>query len=121
MATPSDPPRPAQRRAALLRVAALYLVVQAVSYVVLQLCCSPYVNRDLWLHGALGPLAAVEAVPRFRYHSLAGNVGFVLASLAILLAPFVHVLRPRRTTLVASAVALVVWCLFGMGFAVRHM
>jgi hypothetical protein len=111
----------APRRAALLRVAALYLAIQAVSYVVLRLCCSPYVHNDLGLHGALGPLAAVEAIPRFRYHSLAGNVGFVLFCLAVLAAPFAHVRWPRRATLVASAVALVVWTLFGMGFAVRHM
>lgn len=121
MATPSDPPRPIPRSVALWRVTALYLAVQAVSYVVLRLCCSPYHHNGLWIHGALGPLSAVEAVPRFRYHSLAGNVGFVLVSLAILVAPFAHVLHPRRITLAASAVALVVWCLFGMGFAVRHM
>ena len=121
MAASSAPPGSTQRSTALWRVAALYLAVQAVSYAVLRLCCSPYVNHDLWLHGALGPLSAVEAVPRFRYHSLPGNVGFVLVSLAILVAPFAYVLRPRRITLVASAVALVVWCLFGMGFAVRHM
>jgi hypothetical protein len=121
MAGPSGSPESARRGAALWRVAAIYLVVQAISYLVLRLCCSPYVHNNLWIHGALGPLSAVEAVPRFRYHSLPGNVGFVLLSLAILVAPFVHVLRPRRATLVASAVALVVWCLFGMGFAVRHI
>lgn len=109
------------RRAAFLRVAALYLAIQAVSYVVLRLCCSPYANIDLWLHGALGPLAAVEAIPRFRYHSLAGNVGFVLACLALLAAPFAHVRWPRRATLVGSGLTLVAWTLFGMGFAVRHM
>jgi hypothetical protein len=99
----------------------LYLVVQAVSYLVLRTCCSPYVHNDLWVHGALGPLAAVEAIPRFRYHSLLGNLGFVLVCLAVLVAPFAYVVKPRRMTFVASALALVVWCLFGMGFSIRHM
>ena len=121
MTSPSGAPKPVQRSAALWRVAAMYLVLQVVSYLVLRMCCSPYVHGDLWLHGALGPLAAVEAIPRFRYHSLPGNLGFVMVCLAVLAAPFAYVLNPRRWTLVASAVGLLVWCLFGMGFSIRHM
>jgi hypothetical protein len=121
MTSPSSAPRPVKPSTALKRVAAMYIGIQALSYLVLQACCSPYASGDLWIHGALGPLAAVEAVPRFRYHSLAGNIGFVMVCVAVLVAPFAYVLRPRRLTLLASAVGLVVWCLFGMGFTVRHI
>jgi hypothetical protein len=112
---------PPSRTAALLRLAGLYVAVQVVSYFVLQTSCSPYVLGDLWIHGALGPLAAVEAVPRFRYHSLLSNCGFVLLCVAVLTAPFAHVIWPRRGTMIVSLIGLVVWWLFGLGFTINHM
>jgi hypothetical protein len=75
----------------------------------------------MWLHGALGPLAAVEAVPRFQYHSLPGNIAFVAGCLTLLAAPFAYVIRPRRATLFLSLIGLVAWCLFGLGFTINHM
>lgn len=112
---------PVSRASALWRVAALYLTVQLVSYLFLQASCSSYVLGELWIYGALGPLAAFEAVPRFRYHSPLGNIGFVVFSVAVLVAPFAYVIRPRAITLILSAVGLVVWCLFGLGFTIDHM
>jgi hypothetical protein len=106
---------------ALGRVAFLFLAVQLASWVILQLSCSELTRGELWRYGALGPLAAVEAIPRFRYHSLLGNAGFVALCLAILGAPFVYAYRPGRATLVWSAVACVVWVLFGLGFSIRHI
>lgn len=99
----------------------MYVVVQLLSYVLLQAACSPYGIGRMWLHGALGPLAAVEAVPRFQYHSLQGNIAFVAGCLTLLVAPFAYVIRPRRATLVLSLIALVAWWLFGLGFTINHM
>lgn len=109
------------RARALRRVASLYLLAQLLSWLVLRAACSEIQRAELWHYGALGPLAAFEAIPRFRYHSLLGNLGFVALCLAILAAPFAYAMRPARATLVASAVALGVWVLFGLGFSVRHM
>jgi hypothetical protein len=114
-----DPPF--SRRTALWRLAAMYLTVQAVSYLVLQTSCSPYALTDLWVHGALGPLAAVEAIPRFRYHSLLSNAAFVALWCAILALPFVSVVWPRRVTMVVSLLGLIVWWLYGLGFTVHHI
>ncbi len=109
------------RAKALRRVASLYLVAQLFSWVILRAACSELVRGELWRYGALGPLAAVEAIPRFRHHSLLGNVGFVALCLALLVAPFVYAVRPGRATLAASGVALAVWVLFGLGFSMHHM
>ena len=109
------------RRTALIRVAALYGAIQLASLVVLRLALSEHTFWDVWLRGALGPLAAYEAIPRFRYHSLIGNIAFSLWCLAVLVAPFVHVAHPRRATLVFSVAGLVVWWIFGMAFSIRHM
>lgn len=114
-------PRPVSRRTALVRVAALYGTIQLASFVVLWLVLSEYTFWGVWLRGALGPLAAFEAIPRFRYHSLPGNIAFSLWCLAVLLAPFAYVARPRRATLAVSVAGLVVWWIFGMGFSIRHM
>jgi hypothetical protein len=99
----------------------MYLAVQGLSYLILQRSCSPYTLADLWVHGALGPLAAVEAVPRFRYHSPVSNAAFVALCFAILALPFVYVMWPRRVTMVVSLLGLVLWWLFGLGFTVHHM
>lgn len=109
------------RAAALRSVIIMYVVVQLLSYVLLQVACSPYNIGGLWLHGALGPLAAVEAVPRFQYHSLPGNIAFVAGCLMLFAAPFAYVMRPRRVTLALSLVGLILWWLFGLGFTIRHM
>jgi hypothetical protein len=120
--TASPPNRPSvSRRTALWRVAAMYLAVQGLSYVILQTSCSSYALVDLWVHGALGPLAAVEAVPRFRYHSFLSNAAFLALSGAILGVPFVYVVWPRRVAMVMSLFGLVVWWLFGLGFTIHHM
>ena len=92
----------ASRRAALWRVALIYLTVQCASFIILQSSCSPHATGSLWLHGALGPLAAIEAIPRFRYHSLLSNVGVVLVCVGILVMPFAYVRWPRRLSLVVS-------------------
>lgn len=111
----------ATRAAALRRVALLYLAVQALSYAALQASCSVLDLRDTWFCGVLGPLAAVEVVSRLQYHAWFRNALFVLLCLVILLVPFAYVARPRRSTLVVSAIGLVVWCLFGLGFSIDHM
>jgi hypothetical protein len=115
------PPNRLSRGTALFRVGAMYLAVQCLSYCFLQTSCSSYALVDLWIHGALGPLAAVEAVPRFRYHSLLSNAAFVALCCAVLAAPFIYVVWPRRIALIASLVGLVVWWLFGLGFTVHHL
>ena len=111
----------ASRRAALWRVALIYLAIQCASFIILQSSCSSRAVGSLWLHGALGPLAAVEAIPRFRYHSLLSNVGFVLACLGILVSPLAYVMWPHRFLLAVSVLGLVVWWLFGLGFTIHHM
>jgi hypothetical protein len=99
----------------------MYLALQCISLIILQSACSSPAVGSLWLHGALGPLAAVEAIPRFRYHSLLSNLGFVLACIGILVAPFAYVMWPRRLLLAVSVLGLVVWWLFGLGFTIHHM
>lgn len=99
----------------------MYVAVQLLSYILLHAACSPYGIGSLWVHGALGPLAAVEAVPIFQYHSLPGNIAFVAGCLMLLAAPLAYVIRPRRLTLILSLVGLILWWLFGLGFTIRHM
>jgi hypothetical protein len=106
---------------ALQRVVFLYFVVQLVSYVILQQSCSPSVHSDVWLHGALGPFAAIKAGTRFQYHSLLSNIGFLLVCLAVLVMPLAYIVRPKRATLVVSLIGLVIWCVFGLGFSINHM
>ena len=103
-----------------MRVAMMYLVVQLLSFLILRAAGS-YSVRDTWIHGALGPFAAVEAIPRFRYHSLLSNLRFVGGCLIILALPFVYVIRPNRATLILTALGLIVWCLFGFGFTIHHL
>lgn len=109
------------RSTALLRLGMLYLLVQIASYLALQSACSPMTRGRIWLYGALGPLAAFDAIPRLQYHSGIRTAVFFLTCLGILAAPFVYVVRPRLLTLLVSIVALIVWCLFGMGFTIHHM
>jgi hypothetical protein len=99
----------------------LYLLMQVVSYVVLQASCSPYVLGELWVHGALGPLAGVEAVSRFQYHSWMSDAGFVGVCVLVLIAPLAYVVRPHVVTLVVSGMGLVVWWVFGLGFTIHNM
>jgi hypothetical protein len=66
-------------------------------------------------------IAAVEAIRRFRYHSWLPNAAFPGWSMLMLIAPLAYIVRPTRTMLVISAIALTVWCLFGLGFIVNHM
>ncbi len=109
------------RSRAFARVAGLYLLIQTISYAVLRTSCSPSTAGDVWLYGAIGPLAAVEAIPRLPSHSVFRNAAFIIWCVVVLVAPFIHVIRPRRWTLVASILALAIWCLFGLGFTIRHM
>jgi hypothetical protein len=104
-----------------MRVLTMYFVVQLASLMIVHQGCSSYEQVEFWTHGVLGPLAAIKVVPRFRYDSLLPTAGFVLLAAALLVAPAVHVLWPRRATLIVSAVALVVWVLFGMGLSIDHM
>ena len=99
----------------------MYVAIQVLGLVLLQTSCSPYDLNDLWLHGALGPLAAVEAIPRFRYHSLLSNLGFILLCIAVLLLPLAHVVWPRRLTLFLSLLGLTIWWIFGLGFTINHI
>ncbi|HEX7087849.1 MAG TPA: hypothetical protein VF198_15935 [Vicinamibacterales bacterium] len=80
-----------------------------------------YSRSELWTHGLAGPLAALKAIPRFRYHHVLANAGFVLFVVLLLVAPAVHIFRPRRWTLALSAVAMALWILFGMGMSIDHM
>jgi hypothetical protein len=115
------PLRTRSRLAAAGRVAVLYVIVQLISYALLLRSCSALVVDEVWLYGALGPLAAFEAIPRFQYHSWLGNAGFVIGALVIFAAPLAHVAWPRRLTLAVSCIALVIWCLYGLGFSIDHM
>ena len=81
----------------------------------------PYHLGQMWTFGALGPLAAVTALPRFQYHSLLGNALFLAFCAAVLAAPFAYAIRPGRWTLILTVIGLMVWCLFGMGFTIDHM
>lgn len=122
MTTLDDPQRrPVTHLNALGRVALLYLTVQGISYLLLQQSCSPYVLSEVWLYGALGPLAAVEAIPRFQYHSALSNAGFVILCLTVLALPLAYVVWPRRLTLLVSTVGLAIWYLYGLGFSIHHM
>ena len=114
-------PRTTSRLTAAGRVTALYVLVQLISYALLQRSCSASRVGEVWAYGALGPLAAVEAIPRLQYHSWLSNAGFVLGALVVLAAPLTHVTWPRRLTLVASGIGLVVWCVYGLGFSIDHM
>ncbi len=69
----------------------------------------------------LGPLAAVTAVPRFQYHTLLGNMGFVLLFLILAGLPFLHPYHPRRWTLIVSAIAWLLWPWLGFAFTINHM
>jgi hypothetical protein len=114
--------RPAiSRLDALKRIVFLYLVIQLISYIILQQACSPSVYGDVWLHGALGPFAAIKTGPRFHYHSLLSNIGFLLVCLVVLVTPLAYLVRPGRATLVVSIIGLVIWCVFGLGFSINHL
>lgn len=113
------PPRLSRVRA-LAIVLVLYASAQLLSFLLLT-SAKPYHVEQIWTFGALGPLAAVTAIPRFQYHSLVSNALFVAFCGVVLAAPFAYALRPRRWTLVLTVIALVVWCLFGMGFTIDHM
>ncbi len=109
------------RRAAAARVLALFLVAQLASFAVVQRGCSEYSRTELWTYGVAGPLTGVKAIRTFQYHPFPANAGFVLFTLLLLVAPAVHVLWPRRATLPLSALAMVLWILFGMGMSIDHM
>ena len=116
-----DPQRhPASRVKALAIVLVLYATAQLLSFLFL-ISAKPYHAGEMWTFGALGPLAAVTAFPRFKYHSLLSNGFFVACCLLVLAAPFAYAIRPRRWTLVLTVIALLVWCLFGIGFTIDHM
>jgi hypothetical protein len=108
------------RLRALAIVLALYACAQLLSFLLL-ISVQPYHIGRMWAFGALGPLAAVTAVPRFQYHSLVSNALFVAFCALVLIAPFAYAMRPRRWTLVLTVVALLVWCLFGIGFTIDHL
>lgn len=108
------------RTRALAVVLALYAAAQLLSFLFL-LSTKPYHLEQMWTFGALGPLAAVTAIPRFRYHSLLSNAIFLAFCAMVLAAPFAYALRPRWWTLALTLVGLMVWCLFGIGFTIDHM
>lgn len=82
-----------------------------------------------WLHFSLeqvlctlsGPLAFVTALPRFQYHSLMGNVLFVLAFVALAALPFLHCRKSRRSTLVISLLAWLLRPWLGFLFTIHHV
>jgi hypothetical protein len=106
---------------ALKRIVFLYLVIQLSSYLILQQACSRYTYSNVWLHGALGPFAAIKAGPRFQHHSLLSNIGFLWVCLMVLVTPLAYVVRPRRATLAISIIGLVIWYVFGLGFSINHL
>lgn len=101
-------------------VLVLYASAQLLSFLLLT-SAQPYDVGRTWTFGALGPLAAVTAIPRFQYHSLFGNAMFVAVCAVVLAAPFAYALHPKRWTLGLTVIALLVWCLFGMGFTIDHL
>lgn len=111
--------RPSRIRA-LATVLVLYASAQLLSFLLL-ISMKPYHLGQMWTFGALGPLAAVTAIPRFKYHSLMSNAMFVAFCTMVLAAPFAYAIRPRRWTLAVTVIGLLVWCLFGMGFTIDHM
>ena len=111
---------PASRAKALATVLVLYACAQLLSFLLLT-SAKPYHAGEMWTFGALGPLAAVTAIPRFKHHSLASNALFVAFCALVLIAPFAYAMRPRRWTLAVTLIALLVWCLFGIGFTIDHM
>jgi hypothetical protein len=111
--------RPSRIRAFAI-VAVLYASAQLLSFLLLNLA-QPYDVGRMWTFGALGPLAAVTAIPRFQYHSLLGNALFVAFCTVVLAAPFAYAIRPRRWMLGLTVIALLVWCLFGIGFTIDHL
>ena len=120
MLLPMSRPGPVSRVQALAIVAALYASAQLLSFLFLT-SAQPHDIARMWTFGALGPLAAVTAIPRFRYHSFVSNSLFVVFCAVVLIAPFAYAVRPRRWTLVVTVVGLLVWCLFGIGFTIDHM
>ena len=113
------PARPSRFRA-LAVILSLYAAAQLLSFLLL-ISTKPYHVGRMWTFGALGPLAAVTAVPRFQYHSIPGNALFVALCAVVLAAPFAYAIRPGRWTLGLTVVGLLVWCLFGIGFTIDHL
>jgi NADH:ubiquinone oxidoreductase subunit 3 (subunit A) len=111
--------RPSRVRA-LAIVLVLYACAQLLSFSFL-ISAKPYSAGKMWTFGALGPLAAVTAVPRFQYHSLVGNALFVAFCVLVLAAPLAYAMRPRRWTLAVTVIGLLVWCVFGIGFTIDHL
>lgn len=115
----SMPASPSRVRA-LAIVLVLYACAQLLSFGFL-ISAKPHHIGRMWTFGALGPLAAVTAVPRFQYHSLASNALFAVVCALVLIAPFAYAIRPRRWTLAVTVIGLLVWSLFGIGFTIDHM
>jgi hypothetical protein len=113
-------PASPSRVRALAIVLVLYACAQLLSFFFL-ISAKPYSAGKMWTFGALGPLAAVTAIPRLQYHSLASNALFVAFCAVVLAAPFAYAIRPRRLTLAVTVIGLLVWCLFGIGFTIDHM
>lgn len=113
------PARPSRTRA-LAIVLVLYACAQLLSFFLL-VSAKPYSAGRLWTFGALGPLAAVTAIPRFQYHSLVSNVLFVAFCAVVLAGPFAYAMRPRRWTLAVTVIGLVMWWVFGIGFTIDHL
>jgi hypothetical protein len=67
-----------------------------------------------------GPLAAVTAVSRLPYHSLAANLVFVLAFAALAALPLLNVFHPGRWTLVVGLSAWLLWPWLGFLFTIHH-
>jgi hypothetical protein len=69
----------------------------------------------------IGPLAAITAIPRFQYHALFPNVGFVLLFLVLAVLPFLHPYHPKRWTLIVSAMAWLLWPWLGFILTINHL
>ena len=113
------PARPSRVRA-LAIILVLYACAQLLSFFFL-ISAKPYSAGKMWTFGALGPLAAVTAIPRLQYHSLASNALFVVFCAVVLATPFAYAMRPRLWTLAVTVIGLLVWCVFGIGFTIDHM
>jgi hypothetical protein len=111
--------RPSRVRA-LAIILVLYAGAQLLSFFFL-ISAKPYSAGKMWTFGALGPLAAVTAIPRLQYHSFVSNALFVTFCVVVLAAPFSYAIRPRRLTLAMTVIGLLVWCVFGIGFTIDHM
>jgi hypothetical protein len=104
-----------------LRLAAIFLGAQGVSYLLIALTLGPYSRAAVWLHGLAGPFVAVEGVTKFPYHPWWQNGLYLLLTVVVLIAPFAMLRIPGRRGVTISVAGVVAWILFGLLQSVHHL